>query len=154
MKTLVSYEPSGYVIMSKKRMMIKYVLKGAILCLVIIAAMFYHHHKIDPIALIVALAILAVFGLCGYIMRLNTRFCWNGDKFTVLNFTGNSEKEFNWDDLKSVYTNNENMMMSLLFNVNSKDIEVPINMTDDGVGDLLEFLDKRSNDPGQTEDIR
>ncbi|MCM1227924.1 MAG: hypothetical protein NC320_10995 [Clostridium sp.] len=152
MKTSVSYEPTGYIIMSKKRMLIKYVLKGAILCILIIGAMFYHHHKVDPIALIAALAIFAVLTLSGYMMRLNTRFCWNDDKFTVLNFTGNPEKEFNWDDLKSVYTNDENMMMSLLFDENGKDKEVPINMTDDGVNDLLEFLDKI--DPDQTEDIK
>lgn len=150
MKTSVSYEPTGYVIMSKKRML-KYVFGGALLCILIIGAMFYHHHKIDPIALIVALTIFVVVSLCDYVMRLNTRFCWNDDKFTVLNFTGNPEKEFNWDDLKSVYTNSENMLMSLLFNANGKEKEVPINMTDDGVEVLLEFLSKKQNYAEQTE---
>lgn len=150
MKTSVSYEPTGYIIMSKKRALM-YVLGGALLCILIIGAMFYHHHKIDPVALIVALAIFVVVSLCGYIMRLNTRFCWNNDIFTVLNFTGNPEKEFNWDDLKDVYTNDANMHMSLLFNVNGKDKEVPLNMRDDGIEDLFEFLNKMSDDTKQTE---
>jgi hypothetical protein len=144
MKTLVSYEPTGQIIMSNKRVLM-YVLGGAAGCLLIIGAMFYHHHKVDPVALIVGIAIFVVVSICGYIMKLNTRFCWNDDKFTVLNITGNPEKEFNWDDLQGVYTNDSSKLMSLVFTVNGKDKEVPINMRDDGVNDLLAFLDSMEN---------
>lgn len=144
MKTLVSYAPTGQIIMSNKRMMI-YVLGGAAGCIAIIGAMFYHNHKIDPIALLVGIAIFVAVSVCGYIMKLNTRFCLNNDIFTVLNFTGNSEKEFNWDDLKAVYTNDNAKLMSLVFTVNGKDKEVEINMRDDGVDSLLTFLDSKTN---------
>lgn len=138
MKTVVSYEPTGHIIMSNKRVL-TYVLGGALGCILIVGAMFYHHHKLDPIALIIGLAIFVVLSICGYVTKLNTRFCWNNDIFTVLNLTGNAEKEYNWDDLNAVYSNDSNNLMALVFTVNGKDKEVQINMKDDGVKDLLEF---------------
>lgn len=142
MKTLVSYEPTGFVTMANKRVL-TYVLGGALGCILIIGAMFYHHHKIDPIALIIGIAVFIVISVCGYVMKLNTRFCWNNDIFTVLNFTGNPEKEFNWDELDSVYTNDSAKLMSLVFISNGKKKEIQINMRDDGVNDLLSFAQKK-----------
>lgn len=138
MKTLVSYEPKGYVTMSNKRVLV-YVLGGALGCILIIGAMFYHHHKLDPIALLVGIAVFIVVSVCGYVTKLNTRFCWNDDIFTVLNLTGNPEKEFNWDELDSVYSNDLSKLMSLVFNKDGKQKEIQINMRDDGANELLEF---------------
>lgn len=145
MKILVSYEPKGFVTMSNKRVLI-YVLGGALGFLLIVGAMFYHHHRIDPIALIIGIAVFATISICGYIMKLNTRFCWNNDIFTVLNFTGNPEKEFNWDDLEGVYTNDFSSLMSLVFNANGKRKEIELNMKDDGIDDLLSFVQSRNVD--------
>lgn len=139
MKTSVSYEPIGFVTMSYKRVIL-YVLGGALGCILIIGAMFYHHHKLDPIALLIGIAIFIVVSICGYVTKLNTRYCWNNDLFTVLNFTGNAEKEFNWDELDSVYTNDSAKLMSLVFNSNGKKKEIQINMKDDGISDLLAFV--------------
>lgn len=144
MKVSVSYEPTGYMSMSNKRVLL-YVIGGAIACIAIIGAMFYHHGKIDPVALLIGIAIFAAVSICGYVMKLNTRFCWNNDIFTVLNITGGAEKEFNWDDLNGFYTNDTNKHASLVFNVNGKNKEIEFSMNDDGYDQLCQFLQSKTN---------
>lgn len=139
MKIKVSYEPIGYAAMSNKRV-IPYVIGGALGCILIIGAMLYHNHKIDPMGVLIGIAVFAAISIGGYVTKLNTKFCWNNDKFTVLNFTGNAEKEYNWDDFKDLYTNDVSKQMSLVFNVNGKDKEIQMSMRDDGIDDLLSFI--------------
>ncbi len=86
MKIKVSYEPTGYVEMSNKRV-IPYVLGGAVGYILIIGAILFHNRKIDIMGVLVGIAVFVATIICGYVTKLNTKFCWNNDKFTVLNIT-------------------------------------------------------------------